>query len=218
MRNFVLRSKNRLKARLKHGTARRGFVIKGALFLALALFLSCRLLYLSGRAFKTEEENLINRVVNECIKTAFGSSEGKMTSSREIGDVNESVVDEVRLNTIRGELSLLLSERLEKESVLSVKVPIGSLFLSGIFSGRGPKITQKAFVSSSVRTDLRSSFESGGVNQTLYAMYLDVSVDYECVSPFSRREGNVTTSVLVFSRVIAGEVPSLYPFRADPYK
>lgn len=218
MRNYILRAKSRLRARFKRGTARRGLAIKAALFLALAVFLSCRLLYLSGRAFKTEEENLINRVVNECIKTAFGGSGGGLTSSKTTGDFNESVVDEVRLNTIRGEISLLLSERLEKENVLSVKVPLGSLFLSGIFSGRGPKITQKAFVSSSVRTDIRSSFESGGVNQTLYAIYLDVSVDYECVSPFSRREGNVTTSVLVFSRVIAGEVPSLYPFRADQYK
>ena len=206
------------RRRFKRKKLNKRAIFVTAVFLAAAAFLSVRLVKVSSSIFRTEEENAITRYINESIReTAAENRDMIISSFRDGGSLSGVASESAALNAVRSELSLKIAEKCEKNSRLSIRVPFGSLFGNWAFSGRGPGIPMKAFVSSSVKTDIRASLESGGINQTLYSVYMDIEVEYECGAPFLKEKGKVSTSALIYSSVIIGDVPRYYPYPSDRY-
>lgn len=60
----------------------------------------------------------------------------------------------------------------------------------------------------SVESDFKSSFESGGINQTVHTLYVTVRADVSVIMPFGSFPETVETSVLAGETVIVGAAPS----------
>lgn len=76
--------------------------------------------------------------------------------------------------------------------------------------GIGPEIQIKILPVGSVITNLKSKFESVGINQTLHQIYLEVSCKVTIVMPYDSIEADIVNQVLMTESIIVGEIPEAY--------
>lgn len=86
-------------------------------------------------------------------------------------------------------------------------IPLGQLLGDGPWAAWGPAIPVRVMPAGMARVDFRDVFEGAGLNQTRYALYLQVAVALVVATPFFRQPVETTCSVPVAQAVIVGEVP-----------
>ena len=62
----------------------------------------------------------------------------------------------------------------------------------------------------SIETNLKSQFESQGVNQTLHKIYLETKCNVSVLTPFKDIQKEISTQVLLAENVIIGQIPNTY--------
>ena len=77
-------------------------------------------------------------------------------------------------------------------------------------SGMGPSIPMKLSTTGTVETNVRSEFESKGINQTIHRLYLDVECRVSILTPYNTIEDSITNQVVLIENVIVGLIPSTY--------
>ncbi len=91
-----------------------------------------------------------------------------------------------------------------------MKFQHGSFTGIKLLAGRGPGIKIKISTVGNVETDLKSEFESQGINQTLHRIYLQVKCEVSILTPFKDITKDITNQVLIMENVIIGTVPNTY--------
>ena len=89
-----------------------------------------------------------------------------------------------------------------------INIPLGTIIGGEIMSGTGPSVPLFISLSGNVSSDFDSSFEQGGLNQTVHRLSLKVSAEINILMPLSSVSTTVETSVLIGETVIVGNVPS----------
>lgn len=89
-------------------------------------------------------------------------------------------------------------------------VPIGSLFFSEFFSGRGPSIPVEILAIRNSDASFSSDFSTAGINQTLHQLNLQVCVDVAVLVLGETKNFTVSSQVVVAETVIVGQVPETY--------
>lgn len=74
----------------------------------------------------------------------------------------------------------------------------------------GPSIPMKLSTTGTVETNVRSEFESKGINQTIHRLYLDVVCKVSILTPYNTIEDSITNQVVLIENVIVGLIPSTY--------
>ena len=77
-------------------------------------------------------------------------------------------------------------------------------------SGSGPNVNIKIIPTGNILTEIKNEFESKGINQTIYRMYLELTCKVSVVSQYKTIEENIVNQVLLVETVIMGEVPETY--------
>lgn len=90
------------------------------------------------------------------------------------------------------------------------EISLGSLLGNRLLSGAGPKVTLKIIPTSVIGTDFKTEFESQGINQTKYKVYIEMICQVKVLVPFATETFKTKTTVLVAEAVILGEVPNSY--------
>ena len=75
-----------------------------------------------------------------------------------------------------------------------------------LFSGLGPSLPVFISLSGNVKSDFESTFEAGGLNQTVHRLSLHISAEINIIMPLNSVSTTVETSVLISETVIAGRV------------
>ena len=127
--------------------------------------------------------------------------EGRITALKtNMGEINRMKTDV--LNGINDEiLSLDHSD---------IGIPLGSLFLPEIFSGRGPVIPVRILSIRNSDATFESSFSQAGINQTLHRLNMEVTIDVAVLVLGETSGFNVTSQVVVAETVIVGQVPNTF--------
>ncbi len=133
-----------------------------------------------------------------------------VTSTSDSGAVQSLSTNVAEINKLKSGVTFALNEQLEDYFEFEVEIPIGSMTGSELLSGAGPALTFNSIVTGSVTADFRSEFESGGLNQTVHRLYIDISGDLIVIVGGDQEPLELTESVLVGETVIVGDVPSLY--------
>ena len=89
-------------------------------------------------------------------------------------------------------------------------VPWGTLFGSEIFSDRGLELVIESSTYGFAVTDIYSSFESVGVNQTLHKIYIEITLSAAAYIGNYKVSETINSRVPVAETVIVGDVPSAY--------
>lgn len=127
--------------------------------------------------------------------------DGRITALKtNMSEVNRLKTD--ILNIINGEILAL--------DTSDIGIPMGSLFLPELFSGKGPVIPVHILSIRNSDAAFASDFHQAGINQTLHQLTMEVSVDVAVLVLGRTESFTVTSEVVVAETVIVGAVPETY--------
>lgn len=106
-------------------------------------------------------------------------------------------------------LDIINSEILALDSS-DIGVPLGSIFLSELLSGRGPAIPVHILSIRNADANFVSRFTQAGINQTLHQVQMEVSIDVSVLVLGESVSFTMTSEVVVAETIIVGSVPETY--------
>lgn len=126
---------------------------------------------------------------------------GRITALKtNIGEVNRLKTD--ILNIINDEILAL--------DTSDIGIPLGSLFLPELLSGKGPAIPVHILAIRNSDANFTSNFSQAGINQTLHQLNMVVSVDVSVLVLGQTNSFTLNSEVVVAETVIVGDVPDTF--------
>lgn len=117
------------------------------------------------------------------------------------------VPDTSAINMVRTAITDESMAAMEGFSSLSVSIPLGTLLGADWLSGWGPLITFPISFTATVMSDVSSSFEAVGINQTIYRVLVHLDISLYVVTPGGRSSVGTQVSYPMVETVLLGEVP-----------
>lgn len=117
------------------------------------------------------------------------------------------IPDSTAINTVRTAITDAAMTALEQEGALSVSVPLGTLMAPGWLSGWGPMVTFPISYTAMVLSDVTSSLEAVGINQSTYRVLVHLDIRLYVVTPGGRSSVGAQLSYPMAEAVLLGEVP-----------
>lgn len=111
------------------------------------------------------------------------------------------------MNRLKSDVLRVINEEILDMDSSDIGIPIGSLILSEIFSGKGPMIPVHIISVRNSDASFDSHFVEAGINQTLHQISMCVSVDIAILVFGQTEKFQVQSQVLVSETVIVGDVP-----------
>lgn len=126
---------------------------------------------------------------------------GRITALKtNIGEINHLKTD--ILNIVNSQILALDSS--------DIGIPLGSLFLPELFSGKGPVIPVHILSIRNSEASFSSNFCQAGINQTLHQLIMTVDVDASVLVLGQTSTFSVSSQVVVAETIIVGDVPSTF--------
>ena len=159
-------------------------------------------------------EVLVSRTVNRALTEQFQQKEIPeelfIISRDENGKTALVQANSIEINILMTRLVANLQEAFRNMEKEPLDVPVGAFLGSKLLSQTGPAVELYITPVSVLSTDFRTEFESQGINQTKYKIYIVLECRVKVLAPFSSRSFNTSTDVLIAETVILGEVPGSY--------
>ena len=155
------------------------------------------------------------RIINQAVYDELSSGDYKYDNlvsltSNSSGDIIAIESNMLSINTLKTRITDRMNETMSDIAMSDVPVSVGTLTGLRFFYNRGPKISIKIMPRGHVKTQLVSSFESAGINQTLHQINLQISVNISAIIPGYTSSVDVVTNYTVAETVIVGTVPEGY--------
>ena len=181
----------------------------------LTLLFRIRLAPMAEQLIVTQVDNQASDAINAAIADQI--AEGEFDYDRMVTIEKDANGHVTAIRTNIGELNRLktsvlqrMDEKLEQLSTEQLGVPIGSVLLPELFSGRGPLVPVRVLAVRTSDASFRNSFQSAGINQTLHSIYIDIHVCITILTWTGTSEINVDSAVVAAETVIVGTVPTTY--------
>ena len=114
------------------------------------------------------------------------------------------------VNRLKTDILNLINDEIMAIDSTDLGIPLGSLILPELFSGRGPSIPVKVLSIRNSDASFSSYFTEAGINQTLQQLTMDVIVDISLLVLGQTRSLRVSSQVVVAETIIVGQVPNTY--------
>ena len=160
-------------------------------------------------------ENRATDMINEAIQNTLENSDFTYNDLVEINKNSDNEITSVscvssKINSLKTDISKQINKGFENQDKNGFSIAVGTISGINLFSGVGPDITVHFEKEGSVKTDIKSSFSSAGINQTLHRIYIEVSSDIVAIAAAGTYKSNVETKFLLAETVIVGEIPEGY--------
>lgn len=196
---------------------------KRLLLFILIVFITCIPLgYLFYNGFSAaadiyaagEAKNMLTLRVNECITRQISEKSLKyddfaLVKTDVNGKITSIQIDSIKLNLIASELVLSIINDIKSIEYGEFGIPLGNAFGSRLFSGRGPKINVRINPLGNVASEVKSVFQSAGINQSLHRIILEFKVCVSLLTPFESSSSEFTSTLCIAETVIVGDVPNV---------
>ena len=96
----------------------------------------------------------------------------------------------------------------------SLYLPFSIIFSDIIFQ-KGPNIKIDVIEVGSYKSDVKTNLRDFGINNTLFELYIEVSINYEAIIPMVTEEIQVITKIPIVIEIIQGEIPNYYYQNSD---
>ena len=114
------------------------------------------------------------------------------------------------VNRLKTDILNLINDEILALDTSDIGIPLGSLFLPELLSGKGPAIPVHILSIRNSDATFTSAFSQAGINQTLHQLVMVVSVDVSVLVLGQTSSFTVNSEVVVAETVIVGDVPSTY--------
>ena len=118
--------------------------------------------------------------------------------------------DSVRINDIVTKIVANIQKQFDGIPRISVFINMGSVSGISVLKNVEPKFEVELESAGSINSNIRTSFEAIGINQTHHQIYLDIDSRVGILTPFDTFGKDINTEVLLTEAVIVGEVPDTY--------
>lgn len=187
------------------------------LLIALILLILFRIKYHSdivGLA-KTQVSNatsdLINDAINVQIEIGDIQYERIVYFEKDLdGRITALKTNMSEINRLKTSILNLINEEILAMDTSQLGIPIGSLILPELLSGKGAEIPVKIMSIRNSDAFFESNFSQAGINQTIHMLSMNVLVDVSVLVLGKTENFTVSSQVVVAETVIVGNVPNTY--------
>ena len=114
------------------------------------------------------------------------------------------------VNRLKTDILNIINDEILALDTSDIGIPLGSLFLPEILSGKGPAIPVHILSIRNSDANFVSHFSQAGINQTLHRLNMEVSIDVAVLVLGQTSSFTMTSEVVVAETVIVGDVPQTY--------
>ena len=114
------------------------------------------------------------------------------------------------VNRLKTDILNIINDEVLALDTSDIGIPLGSLFLPELLSGKGPAIPVHILSIRNSDANFVSHFSQAGINQTLHRLNMEVSVDVAVLVLGETGSFTVTSEVVVAETVIVGDVPQTF--------
>ena len=187
------------------------------LILALAFLLFLRVKYRTAiqNLAETQVKNATSDLINDAIDAQIQS--GNIQYDRIVyfekdldGRITALKTNISEVNKMKTAILNLINDEILALDTSQIGIPLGSLILPELLSGRGPQIPVQILSIRNSDAAFHSHFEEAGINQTLQQLTMDISVDVAVLVLGKTDSFTVSTQAVVAQTVIVGQVPETF--------
>lgn len=182
---------------------------------ALTLFFRTQLAPMAEELITTQVDNQASDAINIAIGEQI--AEGDIDYTRMVtiekdaqGNVTAVRTNIAEINRLKTAVLQRVDSKLHNLSMEELSVPIGSVLLPELFSGKGPYVPVRVLAVRTSDAVFHNSFTSAGINQTLHRISIDIHVVITILTWTGTKEIAVDSAVLAAETVIVGTVPTTY--------
>jgi len=183
--------------------------------LILLLSLRGRYRYVIADLAKTSVMNTTSDLTNDAIARQIAT--GEIAYDRIVffekdleGQITALKTNMNEVNRLKTDILNIINDEILALDSSDLGIPIGSLFLPELFSGKGPAIPVHILSIRNSDANFVSSFSQAGINQTLHRLNMEVSIDVAVLVLGETSSFTVSSEVVVAETVIVGQVPQTY--------
>ncbi|MGL5417116.1 MAG: sporulation protein YunB [Clostridium sp.] len=165
-------------------------------------------LELAKATMKNKIVRIINEISIEAYDELFKNDEVLDIKKDKDGNINMMNANTMKLNKLNGIISTRANEAIQEMGTEGLKVPLGWVTDSSIYYEFGPDITVNVDPIGNVATKFSSNFESAGINQTRYTIYLQVEARVNVQIPLYMEEVVVNAEVPLAETIVVGKIPN----------
>jgi len=197
----------------------RRFMVRmtALILLALALLLIFRSKYRTAiqNLAETQVKNTTSDLINDAIDAQIQN--GNIQYDRIVyfekdlnGRITALKTNMSEVNKLKTAILNLINDEILALDTTELGIPLGSLILPELLSGRGPQIPVEILAIRNSDAGFHSHFEEAGINQTLQQLTMDISVDVAVLVLGKTNNFTVSTQAVVAQTVIVGQVPETF--------
>lgn len=164
---------------------------------------------------ETQVRNTTSDLINDAIDRQI--EDGRIQYDRMIyfekdldGKITALKTNMSEVNRLKTDILNLINDEILALSTDDLGVPLGSIFLPELLSGRGPCIPVQILTIRNSDASFSSSFSEAGINQTLQQLNMQVSVDVTILVLGQTHSYTISSQVVVAETIIVGDVPNTY--------
>ena len=114
------------------------------------------------------------------------------------------------INRLKTDVLNLINDEILALDTADIGIPLGSLFLPELLSGKGPEIPVRILSIRNSDANFVSAFSQAGINQTLHRLNMEVSIDVAVLVLGETSSFTMSSQVVVAETVIVGDVPQTF--------
>lgn len=164
---------------------------------------------------KTQVENSTSDLINDAIDKQISS--GNIQYDRIVyfekdlnGRITALKTNMSEVNRLKTAILNIINDEILALDTSDIGIPIGSLMLPEVFSGRGYKIPVHILSIRNSDGDFKSNFVEAGINQTLHQLIMNIRVDVSVLVLGKNESFAVSSQVVVAETIIVGQVPDTF--------
>ena len=187
------------------------------LALSVALFLVFRSRYrdVIRELAETQVKNTTSDLTNDAIAKQI--ADGIIQYDRIVffekdldGRITALKTNMSEVNRLKTDILNIINDEILALDTSDIGIPLGSLFLPELLSGKGPVIPVHILSIRNSDASFSSNFVQAGINQTLHQLIMLVSVDVAILVLGQTGSFTITSEVVVAETVIVGDVPNTF--------
>ena len=126
------------------------------------------------------------------------------------GNITALKTNMSEVNRLKTDILNLINDEILDMDTSDLGIPVGSLILPELMSGKGPEIPVKIISIRNSEGSFESQFTEAGINQTLQQLTMHVSIDVSILVLGSAESFTVSSQVVVAETIIVGKVPDTF--------
>ena len=160
---------------------------------------------------KNTTSDLINDAIDKQIETGRVQYDRIVYFEKDLnGRITALKTNMSEVNRLKTDILNTINDEILALDTSDLGIPIGSLFLPELLSGRGPGIPVHILSIRNSDASFSSNFTEAGINQTLQQLIMEVSVDVSVLVLGQTNSFTVSSQVVVAETIIVGQVPDTF--------